>query len=285
MRHSLPPGKWSDLCDMPPMRSSSWTPPISLFSVDDPDGCLDRGGQATVAAAIGGGRLMTTAFIRHHVGDYATWRRVYDAFTDSEGSAGAAEPLVYRSVDDPNDLLVIHNFAIGSDIPAWLNDVGRGRAMTEAGVEGAPRVDVCLDHVDLESVQGNGERWMADESEALEAIERRRLRALVTRDMDSAWAVHAEDYQLVTPHGGVLSREEYLGSIASGQLAYHSFDLVSEVSVLHCGHLAVLRYRVRIDGAFEGHREVVEAWHTDCYRRGPAGWKAVRSHATSVSSD
>jgi hypothetical protein len=95
-------------------------------------------------------RLMATAFIRHHVADYAAWRRIYDAFTGASSNTGAAEPLVYRSVDDPNELLVIHNFAPSDDIAAWLNDPARRQAMSEAGVEGAPRIDLCLERLDSE---------------------------------------------------------------------------------------------------------------------------------------
>jgi hypothetical protein len=157
--------------------------------------------------------------------------------------------------------------------------------MIEAGVEGSPSVDLCFDRVDAEGLHERDNRPAVDHSETLRAIERQRLDALVTRDMARALSLHAADFQLVTPHGGVLSREEYLRIVASGQLAYQSFDILSEISVVSCAHLAVLRYRARIDGAFEGRREIVEAWHTDSYRHGPKGWEAIRSQATPIAAD
>jgi hypothetical protein len=93
---------------------------------------------------------MAIAFIRHHVRDYAAWRSVYDAFTGPTSAENTAGPLVYRSVDDPNQLLVIHHFSSPSEIEPWLRDERRRQAMAKAGVEGIPRVDICLEPTDEE---------------------------------------------------------------------------------------------------------------------------------------
>ena len=58
------------------------------------------------------------------------------------------------------------------------------------------------------------------EADDLRSIERQRLRALVEADVASARRLHADDFQLVNPAGGALSREQYLGQIASGELDY-----------------------------------------------------------------
>ncbi|WP_372470733.1 nuclear transport factor 2 family protein [Nonomuraea aurantiaca] len=52
---------------------------------------------------------------------------------------------------------------------------------------------------------------MRPEAETMRDIERQRLRSLVTRDMAAADVLHADDYQLITPRGIALSKEEYLG--------------------------------------------------------------------------
>jgi Domain of unknown function (DUF4440) len=51
-------------------------------------------------------------------------------------------------------------------------------------------------------------------------VERRRLRALAGADTVTAAPLHADDYQLITPNGSVMSKADYLGAIASGQLRY-----------------------------------------------------------------
>ena len=43
---------------------------------------------------------------------------------------------------------------------------------------------------------------MGLDAAALRDIERRRLRALLQADMDTAAALHADDYQLITPGPG-----------------------------------------------------------------------------------
>ena len=72
---------------------------------------------------------------------------------------------------------------------------------------------------------------MRPEAETMRDIERQRLRSLVTRDMAAADVLHADDYQLITPRGIALSKEEYLGDIASGQLRYQVFEAVSDIVV------------------------------------------------------
>ena len=55
------------------------------------------------------------------------------------------------------------------------------------------------------------------EAERLRATERERLQALVGADVARARRLHADDFQLINPLGGVLSKEQYLGGIESGQ--------------------------------------------------------------------
>jgi hypothetical protein len=42
----------------------------------------------------------------------------------------------------------------------------------------------------------------------------------VDGDIPLARRLHAEDFQLINPSGGALTREEYLGGLASGFLDY-----------------------------------------------------------------
>jgi hypothetical protein len=62
-------------------------------------------------------------------------------------------------------------------------------------------------------------------------IERRRLRALATRDVAAAAPLHADDYQLITPNGSAMTRDDYLGDVASGRLPYRVFEPVSDIVV------------------------------------------------------
>jgi Domain of unknown function (DUF4440) len=122
-------------------------------------------------------------------------------------------------------------------------------------------------------------------AEELGNIERERLRCLVDARVDDAHALHAADFELVTPSGAVWSREHYLGGIASGDINYRRFEAVSNIDVMVDGDLAVLRYRSAIDIAVKGQEPgPLECWHLDCYRRAAnsAPWQVRWSQATSI---
>jgi Domain of unknown function (DUF4440) len=110
-------------------------------------------------------------------------------------------------------------------------------------------------------------------------LERKRLRALLAADIKTAARMHAEDYQLVTPNGSEMTKDDYLGAIASGQLRYRVFEPVSDIVVLGDGPVAVVRYQARI--SFDD-RAGLRCWHTDCYRLRDELWQVVWSQATQI---
>lgn len=109
-----------------------------------------------------------------------------------------------------------------------------------------------------------------------------RLRALVSGDIETALALHADDFQLITPIGVALSRSEYLGAIASGQIDYVHWEPGSIDIRLH-EDTAAIRYRAELEVVFGGH-PVPRAghWHTDLYERTASGWQVVWSQATQI---
>ncbi len=120
---------------------------------------------------------------------------------------------------------------------------------------------------------------MSSAATMLPDIERQRLRALVTADIATAEPLHAENYQLVTPNGSDMTKEDYLGAIGSGQLRYRVFEAVSDIAVLGDAPVAVLRYQARI--SFDD-RPGMLCWHTDCYRQHDGRWQVVWSQATRI---
>ena len=120
--------------------------------------------------------------------------------------------------------------------------------------------------------------------EALRESERQRLAALVERKMDVADALHADDYELITPGGAALSKRDYLSGIASGALRYRRFEPDGEIAVRVWGSAAALRYQVLIDIDWEGGRDSGRFWHTDIYELTGDRWQAVWSQATRISA-
>ena len=116
----------------------------------------------------------------------------------------------------------------------------------------------------------------------LRHTERSRLRALVAADTEAARALHAADFQLITPIGSMLSREQYLGAIASGHMRYVSWE-PEAISVRLYGAAAVLRYQAQLEIVFAGHAVPrARYWHMDSYEWRDGRWQAVWSQATAI---
>jgi hypothetical protein len=113
-------------------------------------------------------------------------------------------------------------------------------------------------------------------------VERKRLRALVEADLAVADQLHANDFQLITPSGDSLSKQEYLQGVASGEIDYLVWD-PEEINVLVHDDSACLRYRSTIRIIVGGHdSEPGQYWHTDFYERRDDRWQVVWSQATRM---
>lgn len=122
-----------------------------------------------------------------------------------------------------------------------------------------------------------------DRATELRLLERRRLQALVDADSVTMHRLHADDYQLITPGGAALTKDQYLNDIASGTLDYRVFEAESDVAVQVFEDAGVVRYRARIRVEFgSGGHDSGLFWHTDIYRRTADGWQAVWSQATRI---
>ena len=120
--------------------------------------------------------------------------------------------------------------------------------------------------------------------ELLCSTERERLHALVTGDVDRAEQLHSEDFQLINPLGGALSKEQYLGGISGGQIHYLYWEPES-IAVRLYGDAAVIRYRSELEIVVQGrHIPRQRYWHTDLYERHGMQWQVVWSHATTADS-
>ncbi|WP_030620820.1 nuclear transport factor 2 family protein [Streptomyces fulvoviolaceus] len=119
-------------------------------------------------------------------------------------------------------------------------------------------------------------------AEQIRVVERTRLRALVAGDVAAASDLHAQDFQLVTPVGAVLSRDDYLMAIATGRIDYVAWE-PGAIDVRVYGNAAVIRYQATLEVVFAGH-PVPRAtyWHTDSYENIDGQWRVVWSQATEI---
>jgi hypothetical protein len=125
-------------------------------------------------------------------------------------------------------------------------------------------------------------RETADEKELAE-VERQRLLALVAADVRAADALHANDFQLVTPAGNTYSKDEYLGDVASGEVDYQQWE-PETIEARVRGDAGCVRYRSTIKIVVGGQSlGPGRYWHTDYYERRDGRWQVVWSQATETS--
>ena len=122
----------------------------------------------------------------------------------------------------------------------------------------------------------------ASTAERIREVERSRIRALVTRDMDALRQLHAPAYQLITPAGRSYSRDRYLGDIEAGTLQYLRWEPGS-MEVRSSERMAMVRYQATLElNSGDGHGTPFACWHTDSYELADEIWQAVWSQATTI---
>jgi len=83
---------------------------------------------------------MVRMFAVHSVADYGPWRQAYDSFDAERRTLGVKGDAVYRTVDDPNEITVWHDFATREAAETFASSPRLKEVMAKAGVVGAPKI-------------------------------------------------------------------------------------------------------------------------------------------------
>ena len=83
---------------------------------------------------------MTRIFVRHDVEDFATWKKGYDEEAQWQREGGVTDEAVFQSVDDPNDVTVIHEFNTLDEARAFASNPELKAKMDALGVTGSPQI-------------------------------------------------------------------------------------------------------------------------------------------------
>jgi quinol monooxygenase YgiN len=81
---------------------------------------------------------MATIFARHKVSDYDKWKSVYDEFASVRKERGVTGASVHHEANDPNTVIITHQFKDMDTAMAFVNSEDLKSAMMNAGVEGPP---------------------------------------------------------------------------------------------------------------------------------------------------
>ena len=83
--------------------------------------------------------------------------------------------------------------------------------------------------------------------------------------------------------GGILSKEQYLGGIASGYINYRMWERAGAMDVRLYEGVALIRYRSRLHMSLDGAEGIVRTyWHTDTYEQHDGRWQVIWSQATQI---
>ena len=78
--------------------------------------------------------------VHHKVKDYATWRKGYDGHEKTRLSAGITNGRVFRSAEDPNDVVILLDVADVAKARTLLGSDDMKAEMQKSGVVGSPSV-------------------------------------------------------------------------------------------------------------------------------------------------
>ena len=76
----------------------------------------------------------TISLVRHRVGDFDAWRKVYDGFAPIQAEHGVLRDQVLRSIENPNEVIVTHAFDSPEAARAFFAMPELKEAMDQAGV-------------------------------------------------------------------------------------------------------------------------------------------------------
>jgi ketosteroid isomerase-like protein len=114
------------------------------------------------------------------------------------------------------------------------------------------------------------------------AIENAFNEAMVSNDVEKISACISEDWVLVTPESGPVSREGMLAAIGSGVLS-HDMMTKKTVRVKTYGDIAIVTSRGQNSGMFRSAPIAADEWITDVYQKSGKGWLCVLTHLTPAT--
>ena len=80
--------------------------------------------------------MAATMFVKHKVGDYRNWKTSYDGLGTVRKQKGVTAAGVYRDANDPNTIIVTHQFKDMNAATGFANSAELKSAMANAGVSG-----------------------------------------------------------------------------------------------------------------------------------------------------
>jgi hypothetical protein len=83
---------------------------------------------------------MVKVIVQHHVADYDTWYPVFVEHGAVRRQHGATGHTINRGTDDPNNIVIVNEFADLEGARGFATDPSLPDVMHRAGVDSAPQI-------------------------------------------------------------------------------------------------------------------------------------------------
>jgi hypothetical protein len=118
---------------------------------------------------------------------------------------------------------------------------------------------------------------------SLRQLELQRLQAQVDADVATTDKLLAPDFTLVTPDGSLLTKEDTLGLLKTGNVDFSEIDVLGDIAVRDYGDAAVLTYRAKMSVTVQGAGGLThDAWDTVVYEEHNGHWQVRSAQTTGV---
>ncbi len=107
--------------------------------------------------------------------------------------------------------------------------------------------------------------------------------AILDRDTAELARIWTENYTLINPQGGLVTREERLANLGSGNTNVQVIDNEREITVRLFGDAAIVQNLSTLRGTFSGAPTDTDLRGTFVWVRRNGGWKLVTNQLTPVS--
>ena len=82
--------------------------------------------------------MAATMFVKHKVSDYKTWKPIYDGLGSVRNQKGVTAASVHRDANDPNMIIIMHQFKDMNAATGFANSEELKSAMAKAGLSSPP---------------------------------------------------------------------------------------------------------------------------------------------------
>ena len=86
---------------------------------------------------------MPFVIVQHRLRDYEAWKPRFDEHKAVREQHGGKGHRLYRPVGDPNNAIIVNEFATADGAKAFMADPSLPEAMERGGVEMPPNVWLC----------------------------------------------------------------------------------------------------------------------------------------------